>query len=138
MKHVKVLPMANFLYGHMDEWYYYESCHMKRIDPVFNRNGRYFDRKEGVVWEECDGRAYQEGRIDDFIYELKTLSHKPLSHTERQAIHALIDYRSCPRCLRQLLLDDNDVLSLREVVVSATRFRVKVLERRWAEQPVAN
>jgi hypothetical protein len=96
MKKIKVLPLDHpFKYDFLDEIQWYEPDFFKRhkkIAPIFNRNGFYYDRVSKQCWMEIDGIAF-EYPAGDFIYRLKMLNHRKLSDTEFKSLKLLIRNR---------------------------------------------
>lgn len=111
--HIKVLQPQNNTAALFDDYYYYENCEMQEIPPVFNRNGRYYDRKRKLVWEEYNGRAFLERRIDDFVYKLSLLSHRPLLPESVKCIKFLISEKLAPQKIKELYWLDCNWKSLR-------------------------
>lgn len=114
--HIKVLQPQNNTAKLFGDYYYYENCEMQEIPPVFNRNGRYYDRKRKLVWEEYNGRAFLEDRVDDFEFELSMLCHRPLSPESIKSIKLLISENIAPKSLKKLYWTDRDWKQLRNTV----------------------
>ena len=135
---VKVLPMDNYLadrcrnsdFFGKDVWYYYEDSDYERIAPVFNRNGRYYDRINKHVWEECDGRAYLEAGLTSFQYRLSIENHAPLGGPVRKAIRTLIIYGRCPAELKSLVYLDDQVIALRDTRWHVELFTLNSLKKK--------
>lgn len=60
----------------------------EEIEPVFHRDGQYFDRLTKSAWAEIDGRAFS---IDGnkFLEQVRLLSHRPLGMKVRRALITL-------------------------------------------------
>ena len=112
-----------------NHWYYYERSRYARISPVFNRNGRYYDRFTGLAWEEYNGRAYLEPGASRFRYRLKIESHTRLTEDVRNAIKTLIVNRICPKSLKVLYYFDCEVRKLHDTYWDARLWREKVLKK---------
>ena len=75
---------------------------MEQIEPVFNRDGFYYDRLNNSAWHEWKGTAWK-GDVEDFKYRLGQCNARILEPDEVEAIKALIVYGSCPFELKLLL-----------------------------------
>lgn len=98
----------------------------KQIEPVFNREGWYYDRHANYVWHEWSGTAW-EGDVDQFKYELSQHDARILERDEVKAIKTLIVYGSCPMVLRQLLWDHDNKVMLRNTIRNTRMFMRKHL-----------
>ena len=68
-----------------------------KTQPIFNRDGWYYDRMTKLSWIEFNGKAKLDDNPSYFIYTLKHESHKRLSSKERDAIKVLMSYNRCPK-----------------------------------------
>ena len=61
------------------------------IEPVYHRDGVYYDRKAQHVWVEVDGRAYEmPARWTKFIiFEIQDYLHHPMRDEEYKALQVL-------------------------------------------------
>lgn len=75
---IKVLPLLFYKYRkgdgffakQMNEKYDYELRHYYTpFNPVFNRDGIYYNRRANVCWFETNGKAYLWNK-EDFLYAL--------------------------------------------------------------------
>lgn len=104
----------------------------EETEPVFGKDGWYFDRIEGKSWAETTWngkvRAFKDRRIDDFLYKLSVASHRPLNDREKEAINILLLYRSghdlkgTYRKMRELLWRDQGWKQLRDTKRSYMKF----------------
>lgn len=101
----------------------------KSCEPVFNRNGQYYDTKTKKCWFEVDGDAWDITKDNIFLYELSLLNHRPLRDEERKAIKTLVMHKLAPKQLRELLETDNHI---REFRVSMQR--LKILKNRFIKK----
>ena len=94
------------------------SCLEEEIDPVFNKEGRYFDRKLNLCWHEAfDGnmiRAFVERDAEQFNFTLITLLHRPLTEKEVEAARTILYYEK-NRKLSSLLGTDSHWKRLRNI-----------------------
>lgn len=72
------------------------------INPIFNKNGRYYERITNYCWLELNNRAW-EFCHKDFLFDLSILETKCLSLNEVEAIKTLKKYNNCPDSLRRNL-----------------------------------
>ena len=101
-----------------------ESEGFKRISPVFNRDGFYYNRIARRCWHEWQGTAWL-GEESMFLYELKLHNVRMLTHAERQAITTLMKYRSCPPELYDTLYYHNIKIMQRNIFRQAFRWRLR-------------
>ncbi len=129
---IKVLPLLGCqkIIRQRDIEYYTETT------PVFNRDGRYYDRINRIGWFEINGKAYIE-RGESFLFDLKLNEHKPLKPEAVSAIKTLKRERICPKELEELLELDCDWIQIkkqtREVRLRFHKFVIKngiVLKKR--------
>jgi hypothetical protein len=106
---------------------------LKPIEPVYNRNGYYYDTISNKCWFESDGDAFEMNK-DQFIFELKIKNHKPLIHKEREAIKILISSKLASKNLKEILYMDNLILECREntldMLKTRRRFITKIKEKK--------
>ena len=127
---IKVLSLPDLT--NIYSFFYYEDCGYKEISPVFNRNGRYFDREKKIVWQEYNGRAFLENRIDDFVYELNLLTVKLLDKDELAAFRFLRKSRLLPKSMKKTLELNENIIMLRDVVFTAGKSGMRA-EKRFEE-----
>lgn len=92
----KVLPTPRWLeYSDRNTNCKETLSYYERIEPVFNRDGWYYDRLSRSAWYEFGGRAYRCPNSDDFLFELRSLcaSERPLPAAAMSAIEVLAAYR---------------------------------------------
>lgn len=124
-QHIKCLPCPNWV---TSTWITREellACFIKKgviqkIEPTFNRNGYYYDRKTKLTWIEIDGEAFKYD-TEMFLYEFKLANHKQLTQNERNAIKTLIKYGSCPQKLKEMYFTDSEIIHLREISLDAQK-----------------
>lgn len=96
---------------------------LTQIDPVFNRDGWYYDRLAKQSWYEIAGTAWKvlpefthtSLYETSFLYELETLNIRMLSQAELDAIHTLKAYRNCPESLKEMLYLHNWAKANRDI-----------------------
>ena len=92
-----------------------ESLH--EVAGVFNREGRYYQRRSNIAWKVIKGRSYLIN-VDEFKYDLLLISaeNNQLTSIEREALQTLKAYRSVWDSSLQERLDlDSFVLDLRAI-----------------------
>ena len=94
--------------------------------------GWIYDRiaKQVYLQFEYDDKrhTFLDKRTDDFLYELGTLNHVPLTTNEVSAIKILILYRK-NKILSQLLYEDDNWKTLRDIRRGTLRNRIRYLNR---------
>lgn len=90
------------------------------IDPIFNRNGYYQNRKTGFTWVEVEGLAYTyESHKTMFDYKLSKLNEKVHSAREIDAMKELIKLNSLSskamREIRQAVNNHRDQYEFRMI-----------------------
>ena len=94
------------------------------IEPVFNRDGRYYDRINRVVWFEYNGLAFKEKDIDSFVYILNSLDSRILTTKEHEALIALCNSHIVSKKLySRLFWEDCHARMIRDIPREAYRFR---------------
>jgi hypothetical protein len=98
------------------------------IDPIFNRNGYYQNRKTGFTWIEVDGLAYTyKSHKSMFDYQLETLNQKVHSTREIAAMRELVKLNSLsPKAMqeiRQALYNNKNQYEFRMIGLSGLRGR---------------
>lgn len=76
----------------LDFWMKYDFTRndekLTTCEPIFNRDGYYYNSVTKECWFEVDGDAF-EYSSDGFLYQLDKLNFRPLLQTERDAIKIL-------------------------------------------------
>ena len=113
--------------GYARDSVYMDTDHLTFIDPIFRRDGIYFDRYAHVqCWMEFDGGTQAvEYSPSMFQYELSLENHRPLSVRECAAILLLIRSRLAPRSLRALYYLDSQWKEHREVRRSTAKYMLR-------------
>ena len=93
----------------------------EQIEPVFNRDGWYYDRLANHSWYEWKGTAWK-AEVDQFKYELGQHDARILEPAEVKAIKTLIVYGSCNLELRQLLWDHDNKIMTRDTFRNTQMF----------------
>jgi len=132
MREVKVLPL-DFPYKYYEHEYLESGIaecleYKTKIDPVFNRDGWYYDRVKKVSWLEMGGEAWQDERTGDFLYRLELLGHSPLSKVELKAIKTLRNRNICPKSLRKLKYTDYCWKQNRQAYRGSRLWRIRMLK----------
>ena len=112
----------------------YDEDDLIRCEPVFNRNGQYFDTVLKKCWFEVDGDAFLIPDADAFKFSLQILNHRPLRRVERYAINVLIANRLASKSLIEMMTIDNLSIELRQNKFNAQKFKRRVLNRMKARR----
>lgn len=104
------------------------------IEPVFNRDGFYYDRLDKRCWIEYKDKAYQYGDPEDFLYSIRVVYlNKLMSKECMKSIKLLISEGLAPRELKQKYQDQCDYEEIRNsyrmAKKGAIRFRKKLLTK---------
>lgn len=101
-----------------------------KIDPIFNRDGWYYDRYKKISWIEDNGIAYTSSTLGrQFLHELETLNTKVLSDTEMKAIETLIIYGSSNKEIEKLLYKNMFRLMTQNIIIRSKLARMEILGR---------
>lgn len=85
------------------------------IEPIFYRNGWYYDRISKLCWKEWNGKAWIES-CSMFLLDLALQNHNPLCEYERHALRLLLQNHRIPkRKMYELLSLDGVWHSLRSI-----------------------
>jgi hypothetical protein len=101
----------------------------KKIEPVFNRTGWYFDRQTGKSWIETNKGCWELPSPRDFEYDLERYSHKRIPRAVREAIKVLMNYKMCPNELKQWLWRDAEIQMLHDTYWGAMLWRLRNEEK---------
>ena len=101
-------------------------------NPVFFRDGWYYDRYEKVSWVETKYGCFKNKYPNMFLYELSIEDHRPIPSKALAAIKVLKNYNMCPKGLLKLLWKDEEVRDLRSVYTGALKYRY-AFEKEWAK-----
>lgn len=130
MNRYKVLPLPfPFKVKSEEEWEFFSGEEglggLKKIEPIFNKDGWYYDRHTKITWVECKFGCWETNDPEMFLYILKLHNHPTLPPNVRAAIKTLISYNICSRQLIDLLRTDNELKALERTRRSAARWRLK-------------
>ena len=101
---------------------------LAQIEPVFYREGWYYDRQDKKCWYEWRNTAW-ETEYRYFQHELHSLNERILQPVEVQAIHTLLIYDTSSTLRREfayLLSGHNSKLMLRNI-----RRNIQILRRKY-------
>jgi hypothetical protein len=123
--------MSRYIVLELPFWAKYKSglleCTKGEVQPIFNRNGLYLDRKSKTAWVEYKGKAYDyTHQYDGERYSLNLLNHKPLTNKETQYINFLIRSRVATKDLKKLYYTDRDWKEIRETGRSARKVMLEI------------
>lgn len=103
-----------------------------QIDPVFYRDGWYYDRRLRMSWYEWRGTAWTErteGALSkQFLYELSEHSARILEPDEIAAIKTLAIYGSVSKGQKELLYMHQQKIALRDIRRESFRMRLRLDE----------
>lgn len=94
-----------------------------KIEPVFGRDGWYYDRLNDTSWIESKYGCFENRNSGMFKYEMTRLSHNILPTKVLAAIKVLKHYNMCPKNLLKVLWKDEEVKHLIDIGRSAYRYR---------------
>ena len=101
---------------------------MTRRNPIFNRDGWYFDRKLKESWVEWRGTAWEQ-EVDSFLWEWRQQNTPFLENDQLRALETLYLYGNIPRNLLypiyELAHRHRHNRTLRRIKNSAKVFRKK-------------
>lgn len=111
----KVMPLDGWmLWMEPEELLEDMGKYAQKIEPIFNRNGQYYDRMTGQWWFEVDGHAFTDVRPThgyQILWVIKSFSHKILSSADKKNIMAVADRivdKSLVRKLREAIRNSED------------------------------
>jgi len=100
-----------------------------KITPKIGKDGWYYNRHEGIAWKELDGQAWLDSRVDDFLYNLELLNHRPLLLKEKKALVLLKRNKLTSKEQNRMLYIDNCIAELRDITIRTVLFRKKVISK---------
>ena len=108
-----------------------KECQLKQIEPIFYRDGWYYNRYTKLVWYELWGTAWLAGEdgVDDFLKSLASLGSRTLTTAEIAAIRVLQVYRNCPEELLHQLYNHDHINYIRNLVLDMRRNGLRALNR---------
>ena len=107
----------------------------EEVDPVFHREGWYYDRIKKFSWHEYKGRAWtNNGDTRMFLYEIDKLNFRLLETPELKALKTLFVYGNLPpkviQQLRCAYWDQSNYTMLRNTFRGTRKRAIKF----WSEQ----
>lgn len=94
-------------------------CGYIKSDPIFGRDGWYYDRYFDVSWYEFANHAWwpppKSKTVEQFKYELNQLNTPWLTDEVIKAIKTLQVHRICPRELSDLLGNHLNNVTIRNI-----------------------
>lgn len=124
---IKVLPLSGVMaldpevYGLTFEDMFWDK---DRIEPVFHRNGQYFDRKTGEAWCEWFGNAVKTS-ARSFRHELDTYHASELNARQIAALQAVVNQRMATNKQKDMLSLYWHAMRCRDIRRNARRFRCR-------------
>lgn len=101
-----------------------------QVEPIFERDGWYYDRISRRCWYECAGSAWEsDGAAEQFLFVLHQLNTPSLPKAVLFAIATLRAYRTCPGDLRSLERDHKVNVDFHEVERSSRMIIKRIKER---------
>ena len=125
MNDLVILPLHAY---ETDPLYSTEDLH--ELAGIFNREGRYFERRNNIAWKVIKGRAYLMD-VNEFKYDLLLISaeNNQLTSVEREALKTLKAYHSVWNSSLQTRLDlDSFILQLRAISRNGLRAKKRLKE----------
>lgn len=108
----------------------YDSIPRTWIDivPIFHRHGKYYDRKLGKAWIESRHGSW-EIPVEDFMFDFDVKNHIRPARKVIDAISTLINYKCCPKDLKDWIRKEELVRSLRDVHQRSLGHRIRCIGR---------
>lgn len=104
---------------------------MKKIDPILNREGFYYDRISKKCWVECDSGCYELDNNDSFISDLDELNHVFLTLIEEEALRKLIlTGKSIYKKFKPLIKRNEYYKYLKQIGKNAQKVKLRIIKRR--------
>lgn len=102
---------------------------LKKIEPVFNRNGLYFDRLKNICWVECDHGCWVIGNSRDFNNELnyQTVDQLILHSDVIDAFKKLESHNTLSKEQGKLWWKHRHAVSLRNTFRSSKKWRLNII-----------
>lgn len=119
----------------LEKWMQYkvtrEGADIMPCEPIFNRDGYYYDTHTKKCWFEVDGDAFEFPAHEGFgfRYRLEQLNHRPLRQNERDALIILSHSGLISKEQKKLFAIDCDYLELIQVKYDARKLRKKFINR---------
>lgn len=124
----KMLPL-DFPFNEHPKFWWTCLINNEKIEPVFNRNGYFLDRKTGRTWLEIDGQAWIYRDRIDFEYRLRTSrGNNRITEDIFVALALLIKVRLASPKQKQLYKTEEDIRLLRLTYLSARLAAYKFLK----------
>jgi hypothetical protein len=122
---ISVMPLQFWMRYYSDAPEGREENDLKRITPIVNRDGWYFDRSTGVEWYEYKGEAFlPRGKADMFKYHLQLLDAQVLTAREVAAYREMLRLRpkkAIRDSISEVLRLDGENKYLREIRQSSQK-----------------
>jgi len=117
----KYLKESDWWYELVEEQHHFEK--LVRIEPIFGRDGWYYDRQTDTSWVETCRGCWQDKSPKMFKYYLSNYMHKRIPDKAVEAIKVLINYNICPKSLMKLMWKEQDVRKLEDTRRSTIKWR---------------
>lgn len=133
MGRYKCIPLPFYFADEESEDFFFHGRGMieryTKIEPVFNRHGMYYDRKEKVAWIETKHGSWQLDDASDFFCQMEYISNdeKILHPRVVQAIKDLERLGVKSKELQKLLITHRNASMIRDTYRSAVKWRVKTI-----------
>ncbi len=122
------------------------------IDPVFNRDGLYWDRLTGIVWMEKFGRAFEnvgcpwktveqerEHNVEQFKHDLEfNKGDNRLTESHYQALLNLSNFQKLPEYMEKMIFIESLHRQVRSVFVNASKSCNRILKKIKEEKIAKN
>jgi hypothetical protein len=127
MSRYKILPLPTEFQDDFAELFYTDPWDRpNKIDPVFNRDGMYLDRKKNICWVETKHGCWIRGDSETFQDELEyQSSDEGILHPDViEAFKVLESHNLLTRELRKKWWAHKHAVQLRETYRNATKWRI--------------
>jgi hypothetical protein len=129
MSRYKVLPLPTEFTDEFAEFCYTDPWNRpNKIEPVFNRPGMYFDRKENICWVETTHGCWVLGGRDEFEQELDYQANDEyiLHQDVIEAFKVLESHNVLTRSQRELWWRHNYAEQLRDTGRQARKWGINL------------
>lgn len=117
----------------LEKWMQYETTRtdtgIRPCNPIFDRDGYYYNTFTKKCWFEVDGEAFDCESSESFLHRLAYMSHRPLRKTERDALIVLANSKLISKEQQKLLEMDTHRLDIRELVLGTKKLRKRITDR---------
>lgn len=94
---------------------------LEQINPIFNRPGYYYKRKENICWfENSEGKAFKYN-IEEFKYTISLYDVEKYNNKQYNALKLIIEQKLATKEQKRLFYLITEVFNLKQIEYSSKK-----------------